>query len=103
MWHSHRYTCSIQKVGFSPRENRSCRKPANIPPAVREAPSFRTGRMSPLGSIKKNGYRHRKQYSVGFRKANRKHGPLGVVIHDLHRPVVLDHQRLDEIESNPGP
>ncbi len=43
VWHSHRYTCSMQKVGFSPRKNRSFRRPANIPTAVREAPSFTTG------------------------------------------------------------
>jgi hypothetical protein len=31
VWHSLRYTCSIQRVGCSPRENRSYRRPANIP------------------------------------------------------------------------
>jgi len=46
VWHSHRHTCSIQKVERSPRENRSCRRPANIPPAVREAPAFTPERMS---------------------------------------------------------
>jgi len=49
VWHSHRHTCSIQRVGRSPGENRSCRRPANIPPAVREAPSLGTGRMSLAG------------------------------------------------------
>jgi len=46
VWLSHRHTCSMQTVGRSPRENRSCRKPANIPPAGREAPLFTAGRMS---------------------------------------------------------
>jgi len=46
VWHSHRHTCSIQKVERFTRENRSCRRPANIPLAVREAPAFTPGRMS---------------------------------------------------------
>ncbi|MFD1562725.1 polysaccharide deacetylase family protein [Haloarchaeobius amylolyticus] len=37
MWHSHRYTCSTARAGRFRRESRSCRRPANIPPAVREA------------------------------------------------------------------
>ena len=31
VWHSHRHTCSIQKVERFTRENRLYRKPANIP------------------------------------------------------------------------
>ena len=46
MWHSHRYTCSTARAGRFARENRLYRKPANIPPAVREAPAFTPGRMS---------------------------------------------------------
>jgi len=46
VWHSHRYTCSTARAGRFARENRLYRKPANIPPAVREAPAFTPGRMS---------------------------------------------------------
>lgn len=41
--HSHRYTCSTPRADASHRENRSCRRPANIPPAGREAPAFTPG------------------------------------------------------------
>jgi len=46
VWHSHRHTCSTARAGRFTRENRSCRRPANIPLAVREAPAFTPGRMS---------------------------------------------------------
>ena len=46
VWHSHRHTCSTARAGRFTRENRSCRRPANIPPAVREAsPSSGSARL----------------------------------------------------------
>jgi len=46
VWHSHRHTCSTARAGRFTRENKPCRRPANILPAVREAPAFTPGRMS---------------------------------------------------------
>ena len=46
VWHSHRHTCSTARAGRFTRENKPCRRPANIPPAVREAPAFTPERMS---------------------------------------------------------
>ena len=46
VWHSHRHTCSTVRAGRFTRENKPCRRPANIPPAVREAPAFTPERMS---------------------------------------------------------
>jgi len=38
----------IESTGRFTRENKPCRRPANIPPAVREVPAFAPGRMSLL-------------------------------------------------------
>ena len=63
MWHSHRHTCSTARAGRFARENRLYRKPANIPPAVREAPAFTPGRMSRVCALN-NTYSRRRYVCV---------------------------------------
>ena len=74
MWHSHRYTCSTARAGRFARENRLYRKPANIPPAVREAPAFTPGRMS---------------HAIRVERL-RETGGWGAVIRDPVRPKLPD-------------
>jgi len=46
VWHSHRHTCLTARAGRFTRENTSCRRPANVPPAAREASSSGSARPS---------------------------------------------------------
>ncbi|WP_241431332.1 winged helix-turn-helix transcriptional regulator [Natronococcus amylolyticus] len=45
-WHSYRPTCSTARTGRSTRENRLCRRPANIPTCRTGSPVFTAGRTS---------------------------------------------------------